>query len=326
MKLSEFKEQYHWMNGLSEYFDFNGQAGRWENVHKALYHDNWYRKRDVMIDLANMPNSNPAHVKAWMNVLLHEQLDDVEIKPQLVATLFRKYMFEDPFLVNICKFINYWADGDKAAEMPDMNDFLSRGQVKSKLWLVSELAKVVDGPIGNVVFYGGWYNFIAHMLFAQFDVSKIWSLDLDQNVIEPSKRLYPNEVKEERFTPITTDVNKIRWNEKNMLTYSADLEAKHKEAGKLLPQDIYDNSFIDRGKIHLVINTSCEHMDNSWYENLPKGTFVLLHQNDYFSNEQHVNCCKDVEDVKKKYPMQSILYEGALDTHLYNRFMLIGEK
>ena len=62
--------------------------------------------------------------------------------------------------------------------MSDMND-LSRGQVKSKLWLVSELAKVVDGPIGNVVFYGGWYNFIAHMLFAQFDVSKIWSLDLD---------------------------------------------------------------------------------------------------------------------------------------------------
>lgn len=326
MKLSEFKEQYHWMNGLSEYFDFNGQAGRWENVHKALYHDNWYRKRDVMIDLANMPNSNPAHVKAWMNVLLHEQLDDVEIKPQLVATLFRKYMFEDPFLVNICKFINYWADGDKAAEMPDMNDFLSRGQVKSKLWLVSELAKVVDGPIGNVVFYGGWYNFIAHMLFAQFDVSKIWSLDLDQNVIEPSKRLYPNEVKEERFTPITTDVNKIRWNDKNMLTYSADLEAKHKEAGKLLPQDIYDNSFIDRGKIHLVINTSCEHMDNTWYENLPVGTFVLLHQNDYFSNEQHVNCCKDIEDVKKKYPMQSILYEGELDTHLYNRFMLIGVK
>tara|TARA_B100000927_G_scaffold230034_1_gene189954 strand:- start:1125 stop:2105 length:981 start_codon:yes stop_codon:yes gene_type:complete len=326
MKLSEFKEQYHWMNGLSEYFDFNGQSGRWENIHKALYHDNWYRKRDVMIDLANMPNSNPAHVKAWMNVLLHEQLDDVEIKPQLVATLFRKYMFEDPFLVNICKFINYWADGDKAAEMPDMNDFLSRGQVKSKLWLVSELAKVVDGPIGNVVFYGGWYNFIAHMLFAQFDVSKIWSLDLDQNVIEPSKRLYPNEVKEEKFTPITTDVNKIRWNDKNMLTYSADLEQKHKDAGKLLPQDIYDNSFIDRGKIHLVINTSCEHMDTSWYENLPTGTFVLLHQNDYFSNEQHVNCCKDVEDVKKKYPMQSILYEGALDTHLYNRFMLIGVK
>ena len=70
------------------------------------------------------------------------------------------------------------------------------------------------------------------MLFAQFDVSKIWSLDLDQNVIEPSKRLYPMKLKKKDLI-ITTDVNKIRWNEKNMLTYSADLEAKHKEAGKL---------------------------------------------------------------------------------------------
>ena len=95
MKLSEFQEQYHWMNGLSEYFRFTGQEERWEHIHKALYHDNWYRKRDVMIDLCKTPNSNPAHVKAWMNVLLHEKLEDVEIKPQLLATLFRKYMQEE---------------------------------------------------------------------------------------------------------------------------------------------------------------------------------------------------------------------------------------
>ena len=67
-------------------------------------------------------------------------------------------------------------------------------------------------------------------------------------------------------------------------------------------------------------------MDNTWFEDLPDGTFVILHQNDYFDNPQHSNCCKDVEDVKSKYPMQSIFYEGELDTHLYNRFMLIGIK
>ena len=55
-------------------------------------------------------------------------------------------------------------------------------------------------------------------------------------------------------------------------------------------------------------------MDNTWYENLPKRNICSITPNDYFSNEQHVNCCKDVEDVKKKYPMQSILYEGELDT------------
>ena len=76
----------------------------------------------------------------------------------------------------------------------------------------------------------------------------------------------------------------------------------------------------------MVINTSCEHMDNTWYENLPAGTFVVLHQNDYFENEQHSNCCKDLEEVKSKYPMQNIFYQGELDTHLYNRFILIGIK
>lgn len=321
MKLSNFQKEYHWMNGLSEYFKFTEQDERWEQIHKALYHDNWYRKRDVMIELCSMPHFNGDHTRAWMNVLLHEHLEDVELKPQLLATLFRKYMFEDPFLVNTCKFINYWAEQEKdggAAQMPDMGDFLSRGQVKSKLWLVTELAKVVDGPIGNVVFYGGWYNFMAHFLFAQFDVFKVYSIDLDENVVGPSKRLYPVEVEESRFIPITADVNDARWKNKNLYFSQKDWAKHHPE--------YESNSDYVVDKINMVVNTSCEHMDDTWYDNLPSGTFVVLHQNDYFENEQHINCCKDLEDVKQKYPMQSIMYAGELETHLYNRFMLIGIK
>ena len=371
MKLSDFQDQYHWMNGLSEYFKFTGQEERWEHIHKALYHDNWYRKRDVLADLVNMEKSNPQHVRAWMNVLLHEHLEDVELKPQLLATLFRKYMLEDDFLVNVCKFVNYWAGDDgEAAKMPVMNDFLSRGQVKSKLWLVSELAKVVEGNIGNVVFYGGWYNFMAHFLFSQFEVDRIYSLDLDDNVITPSKRLYSKEVEEYRFIPMQADVNKLLWREEDKTLWRIDhdkreqqinewMEKQEEKYAQLLEQrleekeaeirqgyfsadDVKDTLreglFADKeqvfeqfgwrkiDKINMVINTSCEHMDNTWFENLPEGTFVVLHQNDYFENEQHVNCCKDLEDVKRKYPMQSIFYEGELDTHLYNRFMLIGIK
>jgi len=318
MKLSDFQNEYHWMNGLSEYFKFNGQEERWEHIHKALYHDNWYRKRDVMIDLCKMPNSNPAHVKAWMNVLLHEKLEDVEIKPQLIATLFRKYMEEDPFLVHICQFVNYWAKGDHAAEMPDMNDFLSRGQVRSKLWLVSELAKIVEGSIGNVVFYGGWYNFLAHILYEQFEVGHVYSLDLDENVVAPSKRLYPDEVSAGTFLPLTVDVNKIVWedNKINFNNLKDDEKFKLEHPGK----------FQHTVETNLIINTSCEHMDNTWFENIPSGRVVVLQTNDYFANEQHSNCCKDLAEAKAKYPMQSIMYEGELDTHLYNRFMLIGVK
>ena len=60
-----------------------------------------------------------------------------------------------------------------------------------------------------------------------------------------------------------------------MHTHSTELEQKHKDAMQILPQDVYDNSFIDRGQIDLVINTSCEHMDNTWYENLPRHPVVL---------------------------------------------------
>jgi hypothetical protein len=319
MKLSDFQNEYHWMNGLSEYFKFNGQEERWEHIHKALYHDNWYRKRDVMIDLCKMPNSNPQHVKAWMNVLLHEKLEDVELKPQLIATLFRKYMEEDPFLVHICQFVNYWAKGDHAAEMPDMNDFLSRGQVRSKLWLVSELAKIVEGPVGNVVFYGGWYNFLAHILYEQFEVNNVYSLDLDEKVVAPSKRLYPEEVSAGTFLPLTVDVNKVVWKD-NKMNFNNLIE---KDDGAYKPADKFDHSDITA---NLIVNTSCEHMDNTWFENIPSGKVVVLQTNDYFENEQHSNCCKDLSEAKSKYPMQSIMYEGELDTHLYNRFMLIGVK
>ena len=150
MKHSEFTSEYHWMNGLDEYFTRNfeeihgeKQNERWKDIYKALYQDNWYRKRDVIIELCQRHNSDPVHVKSWMNVLLKEHLD-VDLKPQLVATLLRKYMKEDPLLVSLVQFIHYWSDdGVIAADMPDIGDFLSRGQVKSKLWLVDELKKII---------------------------------------------------------------------------------------------------------------------------------------------------------------------------------------
>lgn len=311
MKLSDFQKEYHWMNGLSEYFEFIGHPARYSQIYKALYHDNWYRKRDVMIELCQLPGNNKEHTRAWMNVLLHEHLEDVEIKPQLLATLLRKYMMEDEFLTNICKFINYWTgEDDNAAVMPDMNDFLSRGQVRSKIWLVEELKKVVDDRrLGNVLFYGGWYNFTAHLLFQGFDIDALYSLDVNRDVIDPTKRLYPEQLEMNQFLPKCVDVNKIRWQDKSTSVLADD--------GSYW--DLCDRSDV-------VVNTSCEHMDNTWFDNLPEGTFVVLQTNDYFKNPQHSNCCADLEDAKSKYSMREVLYAGELDTQLYNRFMLIGIK
>lgn len=252
----------------------------------------------------------PDHLlRSWINMLLHEHMDDIVVKTELISSLIST-VADDPFVDKITNFINYFVfSNDTDVLLPDLGDFLSRGQVKSKLWLVTELAKVIEGSLGNVVFYGGWYNFNAYFLFDMFDVNKIYSIDLDSNVVDPCNELYRNEKDQEKFQAVTADVNKdIKWHGKKMSVYD-----------KVANQNITE-------QINVVINTSCEHMDNTWFDNLPEGTFVILHQNDYFDNPQHSNCCKDIDDVKSKYPMQSIFYEGELDTHLYNRFMLIGIK
>lgn len=385
MKQENFQKQFHWFVGLKEYFDAVGEGEKFDVLYKAIFHNNYYRKRDILTEIIVMGQSNPQHVKSWMNLLMHENLEDIEIKPQMVVTLLRKYMKEDPLLVGLAKFIDHWSGVDgEAADMPDINDFLSRGQVKSKIWIMRELNKIVDGSLGNVVFYGGWYNFIAHFLFQNFEVGDVYSIDLNEDTVEPSRRLYDREYRHSQFHPIAYDVGKIRWDGKKMLycdfdrreeqvaewmtkqeeTYEARLKEQGSSQADKIRTDLFKNKedafdnfgwrniihatnkeeFIDNDKnlqdkekielkskfkdaqINTVINTSCEHMDNTWYENLPMGTFVILHQNDYFENEQHSNCCKDLEEVKSKYPMSEIYYEGELDTNLYNRFMLIGIK
>ena len=314
MKHSDFTSKYHWLNGLSEYYRFTGQEEKFEPVFKALYHQNYHRKRDILHGLMTKKYEGmdqvPDHLlRSWTNMLLHEHMDDIVVKTELISSLIST-VADDPFVDKITNFINYFVfSNDTDVLLPDLGDFLSRGQVKSKLWLVTELAKVIEGSLGNVVFYGGWYNFNAHFLFDMFEVNKIYSIDLDSNVVDPCNELYRYEKEQEKFQAVTADVNKdVKWQGKKMSVYD-------KVANKNITE-----------QINVVINTSCEHMDNTWFDNLPKDTFVILHQNDYFDNPQHSNCCKDIEDVKSKYPMQNILYEGELDTHLYNRFMLIGIK
>ena len=323
MKHSDFTKKFHWLNGLSEYYRFTGQEEKFEPIFKALYHNNYHRKRDIIMNFIEdeyegVKQNAPYELRrAWINVLLNEDMPDIEVKAQLITSLIST-VANDEFVDRICHFIDYFIfNNETETLLPDLGDFLSRGQVKSKLWMVTELAKIIDnGKLGNVVFYGGWYNFLAYFFYQQFDVKRIISVDLDTDVIEPTKVLYQKE--QEKFTPIYADVNTIKWEGKNAFIPQKDWVERHPD------YESYNDYQLD--KIDVVVNTSCEHMDNTWYENLPDGTFVILHQNDYFDNEQHVNCCKDVEDAKKKYPMQSVYYEGELDTYLYNRFMLIGVK
>lgn len=313
MKQGKFQYRYHWLLGLDEYYRWGeSHHEKYQTFLKALYHDNWFRKRDVLLEfiLNRDRDIDLADARALLNMLMREHLEINEVKPEFIISAVHHYMDKEPFINRIRQFVySYFPENieehsdDDIIKIPEMGDFLSRGQIKSKLWLVTEIAKAVDGPLGDVVFYGGWHNFIAHLIMDQFEFNKVTTIDLDPECHRRLGHMYGPEMEAGKFQSITADVNDIQWPQQNKY--------------------ILDN--VER-PANIVINTSCEHMDNTWFENLPDGTFVVLQTNDYFSNPQHSNCCEDLSVVKQKYPMQSVIYSGELDTDLYNRFMLIGIK
>lgn len=321
MELSEFQKEYHWFHGLREYFSRTEHADQFEVIFKAFFHSNWYRKREVIAKLATHKKLTESQFKVYLNSILHEQLPDIELRQNGMMDLLREYMDNNEFLESGLRFLNYFEGEDHTelgpVEMPDMNDFLSKGQVQSKVWLIDELKKFNGGNFneGAIVFYGGWYNFIAHMMYKLCSFKKVYSLDLNGKVIEPSKRLYHNQLESKTFQPIKADVNKIEWTGADSFKY---LKGNEKLLGPAAWAAIEN--------VALVINTSCEHMDETWFNNLPAGTLVALQTNDYFDNDQHINCVHSVGDAIKKYPMTDVIYSGELDTYLYKRFMLIGIK
>ena len=77
-----------------------------------------------------------------------------------------------------------------------------------------------------------------------------------------------------------------------------------------------------------IINTSCDHIKNYdiWYNKLPNDKLLILQNNNYFEEEEHVNSVKDLDTFKEASPMSNIVFEGTLNLGMYKRFMLIGYK
>lgn len=166
-------------------------------------------------------------------------------------------------------------------------DALSQFQVESKIWLVNELANIDEHK--NGLFIGGWLGISSYWLSETNRVEKITNLDLDESAIKFSDRL-------NAYNP------------------------KYK-SGIVSNIDEHDLSHYD-----LIVNTSSEHMSDEWFVRVPEGCTVAIQTNDFHEIEEHINTVQDLDDLKSKYPMTTIHYEGVRDCDRYNRYMLIGVK
>lgn len=192
-------------------------------------------------------------------------------------------------------------------------DAWSYGQLKSKMWLVETLAGI-DLDLGNIWILCGWVGTLPLLMRhsgCRVRFETIRSFDIDSRCAPLAETLNnPLVVDDWRFKATTMDANDMRYDDFRYETLR------------------YDGSTEElRGSADTVINTSCEHLSSTaWWDNIPSGKLVVLQSNDFFDHRDHDKPVVDLSEMRSRYPMQSILFEGKLDCDLYNRFMLIGRK
>lgn len=194
------------------------------------------------------------------------------------------------------------------------NDCFSRGQLRSKLWLVHELKKC-NADLGTVFLCAGWYATLAVMLFqSNIKLLNVRSFDIDDTCVDIAETFNkPWFVDQWRFKSITQDIMDVDYDEHTWQYWS--------NANNRMSKPITDTP-------NTIINTSCEHIENfaEWYDKIPDGKLVVLQSNNFFEVEEHVNCVNSIEEFAVKAPIQNILYSGELEFPKYKRFMLIGYK
>ena len=205
----------------------------------------------------------------------------------------------------------------KSFEGEVLTDSLSRGQLRSKIW-VSDTVNDLDIDLGDMIYVcAGWYGVLPAILFERNKVEAIRSFDIDASCSLPAETLNRNFVQDDwKFKASTMDVKDLIYTGEFMydtLKYNGDEE------------------MITDGAPTCVINTSCEHIEDfdKWWSGIPDGMLVIMQNNDFDDEEGHDHADDTVtslEEFTKRLNVSETLYEGTLALDKYNRYMVIGIK
>jgi hypothetical protein len=165
--------------------------------------------------------------------------------------------------------------------------------VFSKLWLINQLAKIVD-RVDVMYVLGSWYGNLSLLLrrFPLVTVDKIINIDTNQQFLRTGQQIL------------------------NQLKYG-NIEHMAKNANDIDYRQLTDRS--------AVVNTSLTDMSGTeWFENIPPGTLVVLQARDQDPGNQF----DSVQDIQAKFPLDQVLYQGTMTLRdpqtQYHRFMIIG--
>jgi hypothetical protein len=203
----------------------------------------------------------------------------------------------------------------KGHDQKALQDAMSRSQMRSKIWLVEELAKIKTA-YNNVAVMAGWFGQLQFIFSNNLAYEKMRIIEIDRQACELSDYVFNlTNLEDHRVKAVCADINQLTLH-KNGYEWSVE---NFKDGGE------YSEKFLP----DLIINTSAEHMTEEWFhqlrfKQLDSDPIVAIQSNNLFDIPEHINCVHSVDHMMKKFPMREVIFAGELQLKGYKRVMLIG--
>ena len=227
-----------------------------------------------------------------------------------VKILYMKSRYSNTMIRAINDYIK------KGYDQRAIHDAMSRSQMKSKIWLVDELAKIKTS-YNNVAVMAGWFGQLQFIFSNKLTYEKMRIIELDRQACEVSDYIFNlPELENYKVKSVNADISNL---------------TLHKNGYEWTVENLKDNTgYSEKFLPDLIVNTSAEHMTEEWFhqirfKQLENDPIVAVQSNNLFDIPEHINCVHGVDHMKKKFPMREILYEGELQLKGYKRVMLIGK-
>ena len=247
-----------------------------------------------------------------LSLTISRTLDSPEFRDEFVRgylTMLDRQFLEDKIFRGINNYIK------NSYKREPLNDAFSRSQIKSKIWLVEELAKI-QSHYKNVVIMAGWFGQLKTFFEKHLTYSKMRNIELDRFACEVSDYIFNlTNLENYKVKSVNANINSLTLHQNGYEWEVENFKDNSKYTEKYLPD--------------LIVNTSAEHMTEEWFnqirfKELEHSPIVAVQSNNLFDIDEHINCVYSIDHMKKKFPMKEILYEGELQLKGYKRVMLIG--
>lgn len=300
-------DKVEWLYGLEEYFLFTNKEPFAKHIHDFISLNYVDDPTTILKKLILKSQTLPADIfSKHLNCYFNSGKKEFNLV-EIASTL--KDVTNDKLLNIIHAFARNNLD------INQLGDAFSKGQVRSKIWLIKELSNV-STRYNNVMVLAGWYGQLKLFYDRLLTYHKMRIVDLDRTACEASDYIFNlSNLENYKVKSVCADIN-------NLTCYKTGYEwdvTNFKEGTS------YKEKFLP----DLIINTSAEHMTEEWFNQIRFKEFesnpiVAIQSNNMFNLPEHVNCVHSVNHMKKKFPMKEILFEGELQLKGYKRVMLIG--